>query len=171
MDVVRVRGLFDGQLRRGAVVDGGSGRLERAEGVVRQVGGAAHEWTGVLWSELDEASADAAIAAQVSWLASPEGADREFEWKLYAHDRPADLGDRLLAAGFTPEPPETLMVAETGTLPVDCPLPDGVRLAPVTDAYGVQLLADAHEAAFGTSADRLRARLLDQVARGDDTLS
>ncbi|WP_446696919.1 hypothetical protein [Streptomyces thermocoprophilus] len=26
------------------------------------------------------------------------------EWKPYGHDRPADLGERLAAAGFTPEP-------------------------------------------------------------------
>ena len=38
---------------------------------------------------------------------------RPFEWKLYWHDQPADLADRLLAAGFEPGEEEAVMVAET----------------------------------------------------------
>jgi len=64
---------------------------------------------GVFWCDLDESTADAAIAATVDWF-RPRG--REFEWKLYGHDLPFDLGQRLRAAGFTAEPEETLMIAE-----------------------------------------------------------
>ncbi|MGH3226679.1 MAG: hypothetical protein ACRDPY_49715 [Streptosporangiaceae bacterium] len=32
------------------------------------------------------------------------------EWKTRAHDRPVDLTDRLRAAGFLPEPRETVLV-------------------------------------------------------------
>jgi GNAT superfamily N-acetyltransferase len=135
--------------------------------VVRHVGS---DWAAVLWSDLDDTTADAAVAAQVAWLSGPEG--REMEWKLYGHDRPADLGDRLLRAGFVPEPRETLMVAEVAELPQDVHLPDGVRLEPVTDAAGVDLVADVHEKAFGTSAERLRARLLEALPQtADGTLT
>ncbi|MEW2519756.1 GNAT family N-acetyltransferase [Actinacidiphila alni] len=165
-----VREIFDRQMRRDAPPEGAGTRVEAGGGVVRQVGAAVHDWTGVLWSELDEDSADAAIAAQVAWLRSPEGEGREFEWKLYSHDRPADLGERLRKAGFVPEPPETLMVAEVARLPQEPALPDGVRLVDVTDAAGVDLVAKVHEEAFGASADRLRTRLLGALADSPDTV-
>jgi GNAT superfamily N-acetyltransferase len=172
MEWREVLGEYDRQMRRGAVADGAGARLEHAGGVVRQVGGGAHTWAGVLWSDLDEDTADAAIAAQTAWLSGPEGAGREFEWKLYSHDRPADLGDRLRRAGFVPEAPETLMVAEVAALATEVRLPDGVRLEPVTDAAGVDLVAAVHERAFGTSAARLRDRLIDQLPQtADGTLS
>ncbi|SCE37611.1 Acetyltransferase (GNAT) family protein [Streptomyces sp. DvalAA-14] len=125
----------------------------------------------MLWSALDEDTADAAIAEQVRWLAGPEGVGREFEWKLYAHDRPADLGARLLAAGFTPEPAETLMVAEVAALPLDVQPPAGVRLEPVTDAAGLALMAEVHAGAFGGDDSRLNARLLDQLTHRPDALT
>ena len=34
------------------------------------------------------------------------------EWKVYGHDTPTDLKDRLVAAGFAPEPVESLLVLE-----------------------------------------------------------
>lgn len=96
---------------------------------------------------------------------------REFEWKLYAHDMPADLSSRLLAAGFVSEPAETLMVADIKALRADAELPEGIRLGPVTDATGVELAADVHEQAFGTSADRLRQRLVSQLRGRPQTFS
>jgi GNAT superfamily N-acetyltransferase len=161
MDVAYVRDLFDTQMRRAAGV-------VTAEGVVRQVDAGPQGWAGIVWSGLDEGTADAAIAAQTRWLASPAGEGREFEWKLYSHDRPADLAERLKAAGFTPEPPESLMVAEVAALPADTPPPPGIRLETVTDPAGVDLVAEVHEQAFGTSSARLRDRLLAQLS--DDTL-
>lgn len=174
MDTAQALAVFDAQLRRDAPPEAAGTRIDRGDGVVRQVGAATHDWCGILWSDLDDTTADAAIAAQLRWLRTGEAAGREFEWKTYSHDRPADLGERLLAAGFTAEPPETLMVAavdEVTALTRGARLPDGVRLEPVTDAAGVGMAADVHEQAFGTSADRLRVRMLDQVTRRPDSVS
>lgn len=156
MDRDAVLALFDQQMRQGARADSPTARVERINGVVRQVG-TDHDWNGVLWSDLDRDTADAAIAAQVRHFASM---GREFEWKLYAHDRPDDLAARLRAAGFTPEPEETLMVAQIHDLPTDVDLPEGVHLVPVTDAAGVDLMVDVHEQAFGMDGSRLRRQLL-----------
>ncbi|MEO3885382.1 GNAT family N-acetyltransferase [Nonomuraea sp. B5E05] len=162
-----VLALFDRQLRREARPDGPGMRVERVDGVVRQTG-PAHGWNGVLWSGLDERDADAAIAGQVRHFGS---LGLTFEWKLYAHDRPADLGDRLLAAGFTAEPQETVMVAESAAIAAGPPAePEGVRLVPVTGADGVELMAGVHDRAFGhvgeRHGDHLRRQLLDQLAAG-----
>ena len=38
------------------------------------------------------------------------------EWKLRGHDKPADLPERLRAAGFVPEEQETVLVAESADI-------------------------------------------------------
>ncbi|WP_431041041.1 GNAT family N-acetyltransferase [Streptomyces sp. P1-3] len=162
-----VLALFDRQMREGARADGPDARVERVGGVVRQVDGE-HGWNGVLWSGLDEATADAAIAAQVGYFTS---LGRAFEWKLYGHDRPDDLAGRLRAAGFAPEPQETLMVAEVRDLPTAIDLPEGVRLRPVTDPAGVDLVTEVHEKAFGTDSSRFTDQLLAQLAGRPDTVA
>lgn len=167
MDHETLLTLFDRRLRREARPDSDSTRVERDGAVIRQVG-APHDWNGVLWSDLDEEGADAAIAEQVGHFAS---LGLDFEWKTYAHDRPADLGERLLAAGFTAEDEEAVMVADVQELPTDAALPEGVRLLTVTDAAGVDLLSEAAEQAFGTPNPALRQRLLDQLERDSETVS
>ncbi|MER8070953.1 GNAT family N-acetyltransferase [Streptomyces sp. NPDC094034] len=157
---------FDRRIRRDARPDGPGVRVERVGQVVRQ-SGAAHDWHGVLWSELTEDTAAGAIAAQIAHFTS---LGREFEWKLYAHDRPVGLADRLRAAGFTPGASEALMVRETGDAPDEPALPDGVRLLTVTDAAGAELLADVHERAFGTDGTWLRERLSAQLASAPETV-
>ncbi|MGW2559471.1 GNAT family N-acetyltransferase [Streptomyces sp. NPDC001514] len=169
MDHDAVLALYDRQMRQDVPADGTGALVERLGEVVRQTGGE-HGWNGVLWSDLDAATADAAIAEHVRHFAS---LGREFEWKLYAHDRPADLGERLLAAGFVPDPEETLLVARTSALaelPVDGHLPEGVELHRVTDAAGVDLVARVHEQAFGTDSSWLRARLLEQLSADPATV-
>jgi hypothetical protein len=167
MDSDAVLAMFDHQLRQGARADGPGVRIERVGDVVRQVG-ADRGWSGVVWSDLDQDTADTAIAAQVQHFTST---GHEFEWKLYAHDRPDDLAARLRAAGFTPGPEETLMVAHVRDLPTNVELPEGVHLRPVTDPAGVDLVADVHEQAFGTDSSRLRHQLLAQLVEGPDTIA
>ncbi|MFD5115509.1 GNAT family N-acetyltransferase [Streptomyces sp. NPDC058391] len=167
MDHDAVLTLFDRRMRQDSPPDGPGARVERVGDVVRQTG-AEHDWNGVLWSGLDEDTADAAIRAQVEHFTS---LGREFEWKLYAHDRPGDLAGRLRAAGFTPEPTETVMVAETGDLSTEIELHEGVRLRPVTDAAGMDLLADVHEQAFGRADASFRQRLRARLAEAPDTVS
>ncbi|MEU9112769.1 GNAT family N-acetyltransferase [Streptomyces sp. NPDC048483] len=167
MNHEEVLALFDRQLRRDAQADGPGTRVERDGDVVRQVG-ADHDWNGVLWSDLDQTTADVAIRVQAQYFAT---LGREFEWKAYAHDRPDDLGRRLQSAGFTPGPQEAVMVAPVQDLPTDAALPEGVHLRPVTDPSGVDLVADVHEQVFGTSSFRLRQRLLAQLAQNSETVS
>jgi GNAT superfamily N-acetyltransferase len=62
------------------------------------------------------------------------------------------------------------MVAGIHDLPSGVDLPKGVRLRPVTDPAGVDLVADVHERAFGTSGARLREQLLAQLAQTPDTV-
>lgn len=166
MDHVGVLALFDRDMREGAQPDGPGARVERVGGVVRQVA-EAHGWNGVVWSDLDETGADAAIAEQIAHYS---GLGHEFEWKLYGHDLPVDLGQRLRDAGFSALPEETLMIAEVADLTLDVEPPEGIRLLPVTDRAGVDLVADVHEEAFGTDSSRLRHQLLARLTDDPDSV-
>ncbi|MEV0022674.1 GNAT family N-acetyltransferase [Streptomyces atroolivaceus] len=160
--------LFDHEMREHARPEGPGTHVERVGDVVRQTGGA-DDWNGVVWTapDLSPGRAESEIAAQVEhYTARGLG---EFEWKLYAHDGPACLGGLLTAAGFEPEPPETLLVAPVAGRPMPVELPEGVRLRQVTDAAGVELMVRAHELAFGTDGSRLRHRALARLSDAPDT--
>ncbi|MFI0167711.1 GNAT family N-acetyltransferase [Streptomyces sp. NPDC017095] len=160
MDPAALLARYDQLIRRDARPDGPGARIERTGGVVRQVADAPG-WNGVLWSGLDAAGADRAIQDQIARFT---GLGRGFEWKLYAHDEPADLGDRLLAAGFRAEPAETLMTGEAAGLAHGPGAPAGIRFAQVTDPAGVGLVADVHDEVFGADGGRLRRLLLASLA-------
>ncbi|MFF3936938.1 GNAT family N-acetyltransferase [Streptomyces phaeofaciens] len=164
MDLAAVLALYDRDMREGARPESPDARVERTGGVVRHIGGEGG-WNGVLWSDLDAGNADAAIAAQVARFT---GLGREFEWKLHGHDRPADLGRRLVAAGFTADPEETLMIGETADQLLDAEPPDGVRIVPVTDRAGVDLMVEANERAFGRDGAWLRDLVLARLATDPD---
>jgi len=166
MDHAGVLALFDRDMREGAQPDSPDARVERVGGVVRYVA-SAQGWNGVVWSDLDETTADAAIAQQIAYYS---GLGREFEWKLYGHDLPTDLGERLRAAGFRAEPEETLMIAEVAGLDLDAEPPEGIRVLPVTDAAGVDLVVDVHEKAFGRDGTRMRHQLLARITGEPDTI-
>ncbi len=136
--------------------------------MVRQVADA-QGWNGVLWSGLDEAGEDAdrVIHEQIARFTA---LGRDFEWKLYGHDRPADLGSRLAAAGFRAEPEEALLAGETARIAVDAEPPSGIRLVRVIDPAGVELVVDVHEKAFGTDGTRLRHRLRARLADDPGTV-
>lgn len=135
---------FDEQLRRGVRSEPGTA-VERDGPVVRVVdtGGG---WSGVVHSRLEAAAADAVIAAQIERFAQ---SGRSWEWKYYSYDSPADLPDRLLAAGFRPDPAEALLVAEISELDLGAQPPAGVQLHPVLDRADVQTLVAVHDAVFG----------------------
>ncbi|MFF3160575.1 MULTISPECIES: GNAT family N-acetyltransferase [unclassified Streptomyces] len=166
MDHAAVLALYDRDMREGARPDGPASRIERVGAVVRQTGDA-HAWNGVLWSALDETTADRVIGEQIAHFT---GLGLDFEWKLYGHDGPADLGARLTAAGLRAEPEETLLVAETGRPAPDPGTPDGIEIVEATDAAGVDLVVRAHESAFGTDGTRLRHRLLARLADDPGTV-
>jgi GNAT superfamily N-acetyltransferase len=162
--------IFDARLRAAAEPDEPGARLERADGVLRQVGAHPTDWHGVVYSELDAATADAAIQAQIAYF---RALGASFEWKHYRHDGPADLDARLRAAGFVAGDPETLFVAELTQLSaagLSETLPDGLSLRAVTTEADADLVGEAHEAAFGSGRDRARDRALARLADDPETV-
>ncbi|MGW0875432.1 hypothetical protein ACWD3Z_33850 [Streptomyces sp. NPDC002740] len=95
---------YDAQLRGApphAATHAPDGPLTRAVGPLRALVSGPPD-LGLHGRELDEL-----IARQRDFFAARGEA---VEWRLRAHDTPADLPDRLAAAGFTPHPPSTVLI-------------------------------------------------------------
>jgi GNAT superfamily N-acetyltransferase len=145
VDRAAVLAAYDEQIRRHPEVQDPGAVVEREAGVVRVV--AAEDGVrGVMFTDFDETTADAAITAQLERFATVPG---EWEWKHHSHDRPADLAERLVRAGFVAEPSETLMVAKVASLDLDVAPPDGVGLVVVDDDAGVDAMVELHDTVFG----------------------
>lgn len=124
---------------------------------------------------------DAVIAAQVAFFRER---GLSFEWKTYAYDEPADLGERLTRAGFVAEDPETLILGEVDQiLRRPYAVPSKVRLRDVeepADFHRIAVLTDAlwHnglariEESLAAEArmfpDRLVVTLIEDALRGPE---
>lgn len=131
-DLTELLTAYDVQLRREPALPSAGWRIERLDDpapLLRMTAPAGSAWGDmVVWSDLDEATADAAIAASIDYF---RGLGRSFEWKHHGYDRPADLPDRLRAAGFVPDPEETVVagrVDEVVERLAGAPAPEGITV-------------------------------------------
>ena len=165
MDRDTVLTAYNAQVRQNTSPDGTGASFEADETVLRRVAPVGQEGSGIIWSDLDQANADAAIAEQVRFFG-----DRgtKFEWKVFDYDQPADLAGRLIAAGFVAEEPESFVVGEVGQI-IDAlrsaELPAGVVARDVTDAAGVDLMTSVQERVFDEDRSELAESIRAQLDR------
>jgi GNAT superfamily N-acetyltransferase len=164
MDTAAVLAAYDEQVRRHPE-RGQPARAERGNGVVRYVTETG-AWGGITWSDLPGLDVDAVIAAQLRHFA---GRERPWEWKHYSHDLPAELPERLLAAGFTAEPPEAMLAAETAALALAPAPPDGVTLAAVTGERGIAGMVAVQDEVFGGDNRGMGQELLHALRHAPDS--
>jgi hypothetical protein len=91
---------------------------------------------------LDGDDLDELIARQVR-LFTERG--ESFEWKLHGHDRPADLPERLRAAGFVPEDIETVLIAPVAAIGIAAGVPDGVVVREVFEPLDLGRIAQMEQ--------------------------
>ncbi|MDH0863872.1 hypothetical protein [Mitsuaria sp. GD03876] len=92
------------------------------------------------------------------------------EWKTRAHDHAPGLHDTLVAHGFAPGEPESIMVGEARLLVADVPLPDGVTLRSIHEPEDVARLCAMQAEVFGDGDPApMTASMLEHLARGDGT--
>ncbi|HEY0454251.1 hypothetical protein [Actinophytocola sp.] len=168
MDREAALAAFDKQLRNVVRPSLGGGRFERAGNVIRCLNPTPNGWNGVEWADLTESNADEVIAEQIAFFT---GHGRSFEWKFYAYDRPADLPDRLRAAGLAPGEEEALMVAAVEDIPTDLPVPEGIELRTVTDDAGLELSKRVHDEVFGGDHGPMIAGMRDRLRTDPDALA
>ncbi len=125
----------------------------------------------ITYQDLAGAQADA-IGTMVGEALAHFQADPEItkvEWKTRGHDRAPGLHEALLAHGFTPDEPESIMVGDARLLAVDVALPDGVTLRQVTEEPDIRAMLAMQDEVFGDShGDEMLAPLLRRLARGDE---
>jgi len=68
----------------------------------------------VIYSQLTAANAEAVIEGEIAYF---ESIGHNFEWKVYDHDSPPDLRQRLLARGFQADDPEAVLVLDLEQAP------------------------------------------------------
>jgi GNAT superfamily N-acetyltransferase len=166
LDVDVLRTAYDAQLRarppepvpEGVTVER-DGPLLRIQGLGRGGFVTYRDLDGVRGTELDEL-----IVRQRDHFAAR---GEQVEWKLHGHDEPADLPERLRAAGFVPEERETVMIGPVGPLAATLPvLPEGVRLREVTARADLDRIGELTSVIWGGDGDWLAEGLAREIAAG-----
>ncbi|WP_217239510.1 GNAT family N-acetyltransferase [Streptomyces sp. AC555_RSS877] len=118
---------------------------------------------------VDGDALDRLIARQRDFFA---GRGEAVEWKTRAHDIPADLTDRLRAAGFVPEERETVLVGRAADMAGHAPaLPDGVTLRRVTADADMRRIAAMESAVWEDDWNWLAEDLIGRVAAAPDEIA
>jgi GNAT superfamily N-acetyltransferase len=107
------------------------------------------------------AALDRLIARQRDYF---QARSQGVEWKLRAHDLPADLPEHLVAAGFVPEKPSTVLLGFTDEVAAEPVLPDGVVLRRVSEAEDLHRIADHQTQVLGFDCSWVAAYLLARVS-------
>lgn len=116
---------------------------------------------GVRGAELDRL-----IARQRDYFAARGEA---VEWKTRGHDSPADLTDRLRAAGFAPEERETVVVGRAEEMAVRQPvLPEEVAVRRVTADDDMRRIATMESAVWGQDWSWLAGDLIARLDAAPD---
>jgi ribosomal protein S18 acetylase RimI-like enzyme len=167
MDIDAVIAAHDAQVRRSLVVPPGF-VAEEVGRVVRVTAPPGSDSSYVEWSDIDEQTADAEIAAQIAHFAG-----REFEWKTYGHDTPADLGERLTAAGFVAEDPESFVVGEVADVLAATEGHDGVEGVEIREATDADIagMVALTAAVWGHDSSASVAELFAERAAAPDELT
>lgn len=164
MNIVQIRELFDREQRRDVVYsDATRQALPRVVRHVPIYGGPGF----VIHTTLDEESADAEIAAQLTFFR-----DRgiPFEWKTYDYDQPPDLRQRLARHGLQANDREAVMVLDLNEHPglLTKPIEHDVRR--VVDAAGVERMIGVEEAVWKQDRSQLGERLVRDLEEAPDEI-
>ncbi|MEV0486542.1 GNAT family N-acetyltransferase [Streptomyces sp. NPDC050508] len=94
------------------------------------------------------------------------------EWKTRAHDIPADIPDRLRAAGFVAEERETVLIGRAEEMAVRKPvLPDGVTIRRVTAEADLRRLGAQQSSVWDADLNWLVTDLLGRIAAAPDEMA
>ena len=113
------------------------------------------------------AELDALIARQVAHF---RAAGQSFEWKTRGHDEPADLPERLLAAGFVPAEVESVEIGIAADQRAEPVLPAGVTLRLTRDPADLERICAFETEVWGQDMSFLGPWFTRTLAAEPDTL-
>ncbi|WP_153416044.1 GNAT family N-acetyltransferase [Nocardia macrotermitis] len=115
----------------------------------------------------DGVELDRLIARQRDYFAARGEA---VEWKTRGHDRPDDLTERLRAAGFVPEEPETVLIGLADELATTQSRPDGIRIRQVTEDADMHRIAAMESTVWQQDWSWLADDLIGRVRTAPDEI-
>jgi len=122
----------------------------------------------VIYSRLDDATADAAIAAQIERF---ERIPQRSEWKHYDYDSPNDLLERLWRRGFEIGESEALVVLDLTAAPEALRLPVPPSVVRVTEPGAVDAIVALENAVWQDDHQVLGEMLKRDLSENPDILS
>ncbi|MFI0791332.1 GNAT family N-acetyltransferase [Micromonospora rubida] len=171
LDVTTLREAYDNQLKAWVPDPLPAGVTVERDGPLVRILGLDHggflgyrDLGGLTGAALDEL-----IARQVEVF---RARGEQVEWKLHGHDEPADLADRLRAAGFVPEERETVVIGPVAPLAAALPvLPEGVRLREVTARADLDRIVVMEEEVWAESRGHLADGLEREIAADPQSIT
>jgi hypothetical protein len=158
MDKIQMLELYDQDQR--IAVEYPRMRREVTPQVVRHVDTSGAREGALIYSRLDESSAEAVIAEQVAYF---EAIGQDFEWKLFEHDRPADLKDRLARFGFIVEEAEAIMALDLEQAPEVLWQPVEHPVEQIRDPEMVGVVIDIEQQVWDEDFSMLKRHLEDSL--------
>ncbi|HSO26840.1 MAG TPA: GNAT family N-acetyltransferase [Anaerolineales bacterium] len=154
MDTEQLLRLYDHDQR----IEGQFPNLHREvlPNVIRNIPLTAGEDGFIAYSSLTTENADETIRRQIDHFTS---LGLSFEWKLYGHDTPADLKDRLARHGFEIGEEEAIMALEVEHAPVDLRAPVPASIQKVTDPSQIATVIALEDQVWGYEHRDLHAFL------------
>ena len=140
MNKAQLLKIYDEEQRRDVIYPGVKRQV--LPHVIRQVdkNGAMNQ---VLFTDLDENNADAAIKEQMEFFAG-----QEFEWKYFTHDNPPDLKARLANHGFAVGDEEAIMILDLEDVPEILSLPVTHDIRRIADPDAIAGIMTVQEQVF-----------------------
>ncbi len=114
----------------------------------------------ILYSQVNENNVEAVIDEQVADLRKYR---QPFEWKVYAHDKPADLKDRLAAKGFILEEQEAVMLLELKNAPTTLQEVNAIDIRMIDQRDQLGDVVEILEKVWGGSFEWVFGRLGDHL--------
>ncbi|TWP53401.1 GNAT family N-acetyltransferase [Lentzea tibetensis] len=153
--------LYDDQLRMAEVTNLPPGAHAEHDGpIVRVVGQHRRGFvTGPRDLGVAGAELDALIVRQRDFFAAR---GEEVEWKTRGHDLPADLPERLVAAGFVAEEQETVLIGETAKL-AEMKSDQSTAVREVTEDADMHRIAEMASEVWGDDRSWLAQELINRT--------
>lgn len=153
---------YDTQLRARVLPRDASDVVETDGPVIRK---SSMEGRGfITYVDLDGLDGDALDALIVRQRDHYAERNQAVEWKYHGYDRPADLPQRLRAAGFEPDEAETIVIGTAADHVLAQRLPDGVELREVTRAADLERIRVMQERVWNAPFDWLPGALAAELA-------
>ena len=140
MDLGRVLAQYDSEVRARPKAQPGL-EVERTGGVTRLTG----HFNFICCWDLAPGAAREAVASQAAYFRSR---GEKLIWRVYEHDKPAELSDCLAEEGFKADQPGTLMIFDLANQIPEAVGPD-VEIRRVTTMEDLHGFIAASEVAFG----------------------